>query len=101
VPGAAVHANAPKTTVNTAVKHGRRHGGSLPHRRVMHMLGMAPELNRFPILVVDDEVDNLDAFRFNFKKSFQILTPPAARRRSGSWPITTSRWWSPTSACRR
>ena len=40
----------------------------------MHMLGMAPELNRFPILVVDDEVDNLDAFRFNFKKSFQILT---------------------------
>ncbi len=28
----------------------------------------------FPILVVDDEADNLDAFRFNFKKTFQILT---------------------------
>ena len=29
---------------------------------------------RYPILVVDDEVDNLDAFRFNFKRVFQILT---------------------------
>jgi two-component system, NtrC family, response regulator AtoC len=29
---------------------------------------------QFPILVVDDEVDNLDAFRFNFKRSFQIHT---------------------------
>src|SRR5262245_28370158 len=27
-----------------------------------------------PILVVDDEADNLDAFRFNFKKSFRILS---------------------------
>jgi Nif-specific regulatory protein len=27
-----------------------------------------------PILVVDDEQDNLDAFRFNFKRTFQILT---------------------------
>ncbi len=35
---------------------------------------MALDLQRFPILVVDDEVDNLDAFRFNFKKVFQILT---------------------------
>ena len=29
---------------------------------------------RFPILVVDDEPDNLDAFRFNFKRVFKILT---------------------------
>jgi two-component system, NtrC family, response regulator AtoC len=35
---------------------------------------MALEPQRFPILVVDDEVDNLDAFRFNFKKAFQIHT---------------------------
>ncbi|MBI4512039.1 MAG: sigma-54-dependent Fis family transcriptional regulator [Deltaproteobacteria bacterium] len=35
---------------------------------------MALDLQRFPILVVDDEEDNLDAFRFNFKKSFQVLT---------------------------
>src|SRR5262245_13237610 len=35
---------------------------------------MPIDLNKFPILVVDDEVDNLDAFRFNFKKVFQILT---------------------------
>src|SRR5207244_8180441 len=28
----------------------------------------------FPILVVDDEPDNLDAFRFNFKRVFQIHT---------------------------
>ncbi len=27
-----------------------------------------------PILVVDDEPDNLDAFRFSFRKSFNILT---------------------------
>src|SRR5262245_5276286 len=28
----------------------------------------------YPILVVDDEPDNLDAFRFNFKRVFQIHT---------------------------
>ncbi len=27
-----------------------------------------------PILVVDDEPDNLDAFRFSFRRSFNILT---------------------------
>ena len=32
------------------------------------------DLKRYPILVVDDEQDNLDAFRFNFKKTFDILT---------------------------
>ena len=32
------------------------------------------ELNRFPILVVDDEPDNLDAFRFNFRRVFKIHT---------------------------
>ncbi|HJZ85452.1 MAG TPA: sigma-54 dependent transcriptional regulator [Polyangia bacterium] len=31
-------------------------------------------LDRFPVLVVDDEPDNLDAFRFNFRKTFQVLT---------------------------
>ena len=35
---------------------------------------MAFEPQQFPILVVDDEVDNLDAFRFNFKRVFQIHT---------------------------
>jgi Nif-specific regulatory protein len=36
---------------------------------------MAPplELSKFPVLVVDDEQDNLDAFRFNFGKSFRLL----------------------------
>ena len=28
----------------------------------------------YPILVVDDEQDNLDAFRFNFRKAFDIVT---------------------------
>jgi DNA-binding NtrC family response regulator len=32
------------------------------------------EPQRYPILVVDDETDNLDAFRFNFKRVFEILT---------------------------
>jgi DNA-binding NtrC family response regulator len=35
---------------------------------------MSLDTKRFPILVVDDEQDNLDAFRFNFRKTFDILT---------------------------
>src|SRR5262249_54688813 len=30
------------------------------------------DLAQFPVLVVDDEPDNLDAFRFNFKRVFKI-----------------------------
>src|SRR4051812_47926370 len=32
------------------------------------------DLQAYPVLVVDDEADNLDAFRFNFKRAFKILT---------------------------
>jgi DNA-binding NtrC family response regulator len=32
------------------------------------------DLSAYPILVVDDEPDNLDAFRFNFKRVFKIHT---------------------------
>ncbi|HTJ46563.1 MAG TPA: sigma-54 dependent transcriptional regulator [Kofleriaceae bacterium] len=35
---------------------------------------MTLDVKRYPILVVDDEQDNLDAFRFNFKKAFDILS---------------------------
>jgi DNA-binding NtrC family response regulator len=31
------------------------------------------ELGKYPVLVVDDESDNLDAFRFNFGRTFQLL----------------------------
>jgi len=31
------------------------------------------DLAKYPVLVVDDEQDNLDAFRFNFKRAFTIL----------------------------
>jgi two-component system response regulator AtoC len=31
-----------------------------------------PDFNRFSVLVVDDEQDNLDAFRFVFRKSFSL-----------------------------
>jgi Nif-specific regulatory protein len=31
------------------------------------------ELAKYPVLVVDDEPDNLDAFRFNFGRTFQLL----------------------------
>jgi len=37
---------------------------------------MAPppvEMSKYPVLVVDDEQDNLDAFRFNFGKTFKLL----------------------------
>jgi Nif-specific regulatory protein len=37
-------------------------------------VGSPLELGRFPVLVVDDEPDNLDAFRFNFRRVFKILT---------------------------
>ncbi|HET6610625.1 MAG TPA: sigma-54 dependent transcriptional regulator [Kofleriaceae bacterium] len=33
---------------------------------------MTLELSQFPILIVDDEQDNLDAFRFNFRRTFAI-----------------------------
>jgi hypothetical protein len=32
----------------------------------------------FDVLVVDDEQDNLDAFRFTFRKSFSRCTTPSA-----------------------
>jgi two-component system, NtrC family, response regulator AtoC len=35
---------------------------------------MSLDISQFPVLVVDDEQDNLDAFRFNFKKAFRIST---------------------------
>jgi DNA-binding NtrC family response regulator len=31
------------------------------------------DLSKYPVLVVDDESDNLDAFRFNFGRSFKLL----------------------------
>jgi two-component system response regulator AtoC len=35
---------------------------------------MTLDLKKYPVLVVDDEQDNLDTFRFNFKRTFQLLT---------------------------
>ena len=35
---------------------------------------MTIDLKNYPILIVDDEQDNLDAFRFNFRKTFTVLT---------------------------
>jgi two-component system response regulator AtoC len=35
---------------------------------------MTLDPKRYPILIVDDEQDNLDAFRFNFRKTFDILS---------------------------
>jgi len=36
-------------------------------------MALGLELAKYPVLVVDDEQDNLDAIRFNFGKSFQLL----------------------------
>ncbi len=36
-------------------------------------MALGQELAKYPVLVVDDEQDNLDAIRFNFGKSFQLL----------------------------
>jgi len=35
---------------------------------------MSLDPKRYPVLVVDDEQDNLDAFRFNFRKTFDLHT---------------------------
>jgi Nif-specific regulatory protein len=34
---------------------------------------MSLDVKKYPILIVDDEEDNLDAFRFNFRRTFSIL----------------------------
>jgi two-component system response regulator AtoC len=41
------------------------------------------DVKRYPILVVDDEQDNLDAFRFNFRKTFDILTASGGQEALG------------------
>jgi DNA-binding NtrC family response regulator len=41
------------------------------------------DVKRYPILVVDDEQDNLDAFRFNFRKTFDILTASSGQEALG------------------
>src|SRR5262245_54556540 len=43
-----------------------------PRFRYLRAVTLDPK--RYPILVVDDEQDNLDAFRFNFRKSHDILS---------------------------
>ena len=64
-------------------------------------LVLPADLSAFPVLVVDDEPDNLDAFRFNFKRVFQIHTRRLGRRGAGALePSTTWRSSSPISACR-
>ena len=40
---------------------------------VLAMAASGLESNKVPVLVVDDEPDNLDAIRFNFGKSFSLL----------------------------
>src|SRR4051794_627412 len=36
-------------------------------------MAQGADLAKYPVLVVDDESDNLDAFRFNFGRSFKLL----------------------------
>ena len=44
------------------------------------------ELAKFPILVVDDEPDNLDAFRFNFGKVFPLRLANSAEEALAAGP---------------
>ncbi|MEM9488424.1 MAG: sigma-54 dependent transcriptional regulator, partial [Myxococcota bacterium] len=41
------------------------------------------DLKSYPILIVDDEQDNLDAFRFNFKRTFRILAASSGEEALG------------------
>jgi Nif-specific regulatory protein len=43
----------------------------------------APSLAAYPILVVDDEPDNLDAFRFNFRRVFTLHTAQSGEEALG------------------
>ena len=36
-------------------------------------MAQGADLAKYPVLVVDDESDNLDAFRFNFGRTFKLL----------------------------
>jgi two-component system response regulator AtoC len=62
IPGPGAGAIPGSASLRTGERTG---GGALLH-------GFDPQ--SLPILVVDDESDNLDAFKFNFRKSFTILT---------------------------
>src|SRR5439155_3914750 len=65
----------PRSLTGSRVASGkaRRHGS--PRRnRGTRCRAVSLDVKRYPILVVDDEQDNLDAFRFNFRKTFDILT---------------------------
>ena len=63
---------------------------------------MTLDVKRYPILVVDDEQDNLDAFRFNFRKTFDILTATSGAEALAILDEQGRRGRSsPTSACRR
>ena len=44
------------------------------------MSGDDLDVKKFPILVVDDEPDNLDTFRFNFRKVFDLHTATSGDR---------------------
>src|SRR6185295_19779468 len=43
----------------------------------------AVDLAKFPVLVVDDEQDNLDAFRFNYAKTFSLHLASGAEEALG------------------
>ncbi|HEX4404890.1 MAG TPA: sigma-54 dependent transcriptional regulator [Polyangia bacterium] len=48
-------------------------GFTIGIRVTVPAMALGQELAKYPVLVVDDEQDNLDAIRFNFGKSFQLL----------------------------
>ena len=47
--------------------------GTIPYVTVMACRWVKSHCRKFPVLVVDDEGDNLDAFRFTFGKTFTLL----------------------------
>src|SRR5262245_38257059 len=44
-----------------------------PRCVTVKVMAQGLDLAKYPVLVVDDETDNLDAFRFNFGRSFKLL----------------------------
>src|SRR5262249_21347718 len=44
-----------------------------PHLPEACMASSEVDLSKYPILVVDDERDNLDIFRFNFRRQYTLL----------------------------
>ena len=100
---------APGEPFSTTVSPGRAEGEARKQCFCTNVLAMSGrpwvasmielDFTRFPILVVDDEQDNLDAFRFVFRKVVRADVRPGGRAGPVAPGTSIRRSSSPISAC--